>query len=211
MTLLYCPLLLLLRDAPPSDNTPTQDRTDLEDAFDGLFREMDSWGFAPASRSAITLTLSDRNKVGLALFSEFFFKFTRLTQAHRLRSPYPPPPPWNTSPLHQRPPLHHLLLPLFLLRRRPLSVPFIGVRRPSTNAPLPLLPGLIQSQPSPLLHHMRLSVLAEVATIRSPPFCQLLTRRLHPLSGMRYMSLLRRHLYQLHLLLQPPQSVFLLL
>src|SRR6266403_1723319 len=55
----------LLRDAPPPDST------DLEDAFGGLLREMNSWRFAPASRSALTLTLSDRNKVGLALFSEF--------------------------------------------------------------------------------------------------------------------------------------------
>ena len=72
---LYDPPLLpsplpLLCDAP-SDNTPPQARTDLEDAFDGLIREMNSWRFAPASRSALTLTLSDRNKVGLALFSEF--------------------------------------------------------------------------------------------------------------------------------------------
>src|SRR5712692_2495812 len=57
--------LPLLRDAP-SDNTPSQDSTDLEDAFDGLLREMNSWRFAPASRSALTLTLSDRNKVGLS-------------------------------------------------------------------------------------------------------------------------------------------------
>jgi hypothetical protein len=72
---LYDPPLLpsplpLLCDAS-SDNTPLQARTDLEDAFDGLLREMNSWRFAPASRSALTLTLSDRNKVGLALFSEF--------------------------------------------------------------------------------------------------------------------------------------------
>jgi hypothetical protein len=52
----------------PSDNT---DNTDLEDAFGGLLREMNSWRFAPASRSALTLTLSDRNKVGLTLFSRF--------------------------------------------------------------------------------------------------------------------------------------------
>jgi hypothetical protein len=61
--------LPLLRDAP-SDSTPPQARTDLEDVFDGLLHEMNLWRFAPASRSALTLTLSDRNKVGLALFSE---------------------------------------------------------------------------------------------------------------------------------------------
>ena len=78
------PPLPLLRDAP-SDNT------DLEDAFDGLLREMNSWRFAPASRSALTLTLSDRNKVCLALFSEFaFVGFTRPTQ--ELPSPPSLPP-----------------------------------------------------------------------------------------------------------------------
>lgn len=54
--------LPLLHDAPP-DITTSQDSTDLEDAFHGLLREMNSWRFLPASRSALTLTLSDRNKV----------------------------------------------------------------------------------------------------------------------------------------------------
>ncbi|KAI0284651.1 hypothetical protein BGY98DRAFT_527901 [Russula aff. rugulosa BPL654] len=63
---LYDPPLLpsplpLLHDAP-SDNTPPQACTDLEDAFGGLLREMNSWRFAPASRSALTFTLPDRNK-----------------------------------------------------------------------------------------------------------------------------------------------------
>ena len=62
--------LPLLHDAPSDNNTP-QDSTDLEDAFHGLLREMNSWRFAPASRSALTLTLSDRNKVSLTLFGEF--------------------------------------------------------------------------------------------------------------------------------------------
>jgi hypothetical protein len=61
----------LLHDAP-SNNTVSQDSTDLEDAFGGLLREMNSWRFAPASRSALTLTLSDRNKVGLMRFSRLF-------------------------------------------------------------------------------------------------------------------------------------------
>ena len=67
---LYDPPLLpsplpLLRDSS-SDNTPPQACTDLEDAFGGLLREMNSWRFAPASRSALTLTLPDRNKVRAA-------------------------------------------------------------------------------------------------------------------------------------------------
>jgi hypothetical protein len=61
---------LLLCDAP-SDNTLFQVRADLEDTFDGLLCEMNSWHYPPASRSALTLTLSDCNKVGLTLFSEF--------------------------------------------------------------------------------------------------------------------------------------------
>ena len=42
-----------------------QGSTNLEDALDGLIREMNSWRLAPANRSALTLTLSDRNKVCL--------------------------------------------------------------------------------------------------------------------------------------------------
>jgi len=99
---LYDPPLLpsplpLLRD-PPLDTVST----DLEDAFDGLLREMNSWRRAPASRSALTLTLSDRNKVSFARFTEFTSLCSRaqLRNFH-LRRPYPLPPPWNTSPLRQ--------------------------------------------------------------------------------------------------------------
>ena len=60
--------LPLPHDAPPDDIT-SPDSTDLEDAFHGLVREMNSWRFLPASRSALTLTLSDRNKVGFTLLS----------------------------------------------------------------------------------------------------------------------------------------------
>jgi hypothetical protein len=94
--------LPLLRDLP-SDNTPPQACTDLEDAFGGLLREMNSWRFAPASRSALTLTLTDRNKVRLALQLNLLPWVHSPTQA----LPYPPslPPPWNTSPLHRDRPI----------------------------------------------------------------------------------------------------------
>jgi hypothetical protein len=85
--------LPLLCDAP-SDSTP-QARTDLEDAFDGLLHEMNLWRFAPArrsARSALTLSLSDRNKVRLTLFSEFASLGLRAQLRHfRLRHPYPQP------------------------------------------------------------------------------------------------------------------------
>lgn len=126
-----------------------------------------------------------------------------------LRRPYPPLPPWNTSPLHHRPPHHRLPLPLFPLRRRLLSGPSIGVRRLLITVPAPLPPSLIQSPPLPLPHHMHLSALVEVAILQSQPRCLLLTRRLHLLSDMRYMSPLRKHLHHLRLLLQPPQNVLL--
>lgn len=54
--------LPLLQDAQSHLPEP-QGSTNLEDALDGLIREMNSWRLAPASRSALTLTLSDRNKV----------------------------------------------------------------------------------------------------------------------------------------------------
>jgi len=41
---------------------------DMEDALDDLLHEMNSWRTAPASRSALTLTLPDRNKVCLSPF-----------------------------------------------------------------------------------------------------------------------------------------------
>jgi len=50
--LLPSPLLLLCDT--PSDNTPSQARTNLEDMFDGLLRKMNLWCFVPASRSALT-------------------------------------------------------------------------------------------------------------------------------------------------------------
>ena len=93
--------LPLLHDAP-SDNTASQDSTDLEDAFDGLLREMNLWRFAPASRSALTLTLSDRNKVCLVLFRVRGSFGLRASLRHfHLHHHCPPPPPWNTSPPRQ--------------------------------------------------------------------------------------------------------------
>jgi hypothetical protein len=56
--------LPLLRAAGSHRPTPQG----MEDALDDLLREMNSWRTAPASRSALTLTLSDRNKVCLYLF-----------------------------------------------------------------------------------------------------------------------------------------------
>ena len=86
------PLLLpsplpLPHDAPP-DITTSQDSTDLEDAFHGLLREMNSWRFLPASRSALTLTLSDRNKVRSHCSVDWLW-FTRVSQ----ELPSPPPTP----------------------------------------------------------------------------------------------------------------------
>ena len=62
--------LSLLHDTPSLNPAPQAD-TDVEDALDGLLREMNSWRFAPASRSAYTLTLSDRNKVCIIPFNRF--------------------------------------------------------------------------------------------------------------------------------------------
>ncbi|KAF8268343.1 hypothetical protein EI94DRAFT_1700326 [Lactarius quietus] len=58
--LLPSPLSSLSR--PPSHQPSPDDHTDLEDAFEGLLREMNSWRSAPASQSALTLTLTNRNK-----------------------------------------------------------------------------------------------------------------------------------------------------
>jgi hypothetical protein len=72
-TLFYDPPLL--PSPPPSLNRPPsrppspENHTDLEDAFEGLLREMNSWRSTPASQSALTLTLSNRNKVS------FVFQF----------------------------------------------------------------------------------------------------------------------------------------
>jgi hypothetical protein len=51
---------------PQSPHLAPQGSTNVEDALDGLIREMNSWRLAPGNRSALTLTLSDRNKVCLA-------------------------------------------------------------------------------------------------------------------------------------------------
>lgn len=59
-----------LPDAP-SHRPRSHDSTGVEDALDGLLREMNSWRFMPASRSALTLTLSDRNKVRVSSFHGF--------------------------------------------------------------------------------------------------------------------------------------------
>ena len=59
--LLPSPLSSLSR--PPSRQPSPDDPTNLEDAFEGLLREMNLWRSAPASQSALTLTLSNRNKV----------------------------------------------------------------------------------------------------------------------------------------------------
>ncbi|KAH9059595.1 hypothetical protein EDB87DRAFT_1735553 [Lactarius vividus] len=64
-TLFYNPPLLpspLPSLSRPPSHQPTQDNTDLEDAFEGLLREMNSWRSTPASQSSLTLTLSNRNK-----------------------------------------------------------------------------------------------------------------------------------------------------
>ncbi len=82
------------------------------------------------------LTLSNQNKVGIALFSEFAFLSSHAKLRH-LVSAVLTTPTLNASPLHQRLPHHHLLLPLFLLHWHPLSVPSIGIRRPSTTGPHP--------------------------------------------------------------------------
>ena len=59
--LLPSPLPSLSR--PPSHQPSPVNHTDLEDAFDGLLLEMNSWRSTPASQSSLTLTLSNRNKV----------------------------------------------------------------------------------------------------------------------------------------------------
>jgi hypothetical protein len=59
--LLPSPLSSLTR--PPSHQPSPDEPTDLEDAFSGLLREMNSWRSAPASQSVLTLTLSNRDKV----------------------------------------------------------------------------------------------------------------------------------------------------
>ncbi|KAI9507878.1 hypothetical protein F5148DRAFT_1149443 [Russula earlei] len=56
------PSPLPLHHRAPSHHRPAQSSADLEDALDGLLREMNSWRIAPASRSALTLRCSDRNK-----------------------------------------------------------------------------------------------------------------------------------------------------
>src|SRR6266702_883557 len=72
-TLFYDPPLLPSplppSSRPPSHQPSQEDNTDLEDAFEGLLREMNSWRFTPATQSALTITLSDRNKVCLVFFN----------------------------------------------------------------------------------------------------------------------------------------------
>ena len=78
--------LPLLHDAQSHHPEPPGG-TNLEDALDGLIREMNSWRFAPASRSALTLTLSDRNKVCLwALLSGFNVPLAHARQSGTSRS-----------------------------------------------------------------------------------------------------------------------------
>ena len=55
---------------PPSHQSSPNDHTDLEDAFEGLLSEMNSWRSSPASHSVLTLTPFNRNKVCLV------FQFT---------------------------------------------------------------------------------------------------------------------------------------
>ena len=69
---LYDPPLLpsplpLLHNASLHHSEP-KDNTNLEDAFDGLLRQMHSWRFVSPRRSAPAPTLSNRNKVCLRLF-----------------------------------------------------------------------------------------------------------------------------------------------
>jgi hypothetical protein len=64
------PSPLSLTDAQSPHSAP-QGSANVEDALDGLIREMNSWRFSPANRSALTLTLSDRNKVCLAPLTVF--------------------------------------------------------------------------------------------------------------------------------------------
>jgi hypothetical protein len=56
---------------PQSPHPAPQCSTNVEDALDGLIREMNSWRFTPANRSALTLTLADRNKVCLSPLTAF--------------------------------------------------------------------------------------------------------------------------------------------
>jgi hypothetical protein len=57
--LLPSPLPSLSR--PPSHQPSPDDHTDLEDAFEGLLRDMHSWCSMPASQSSLTLTVTPSN------------------------------------------------------------------------------------------------------------------------------------------------------
>ena len=91
--------LPLLHDAQSHHPEP-QGGTNLEDALDGLIREMNSWRFAPASRSALTLTLSDRNKVCLGHCSVDLacLWLTRANQALPAPPSLPPTPSLEEFP-----------------------------------------------------------------------------------------------------------------
>jgi hypothetical protein len=197
--------LPLLHDAPLQRPTP-QDNTNLEDAFNGLLREMDSWCFVSARRSALTSALSNRNKVCLHLSSLFLLPGSHVSRRHfQLHLPHLRHPLWKTSLPCRRPPPHHRLLPLSPLLPRLLSDPFTGARNLSTAATP--LPSLTRSPLSPPLRLMRLYVLAQIVILQSLPRSLQSNLPLLPRSGTRYMSHLRRHRHRPHLTPQPLPSV----
>ena len=91
------PSPLPLSDAQSPHPAP-QGSANVEDALDGLIREMNSWRFAPANRSALTLTLSDRNKVCLAPLTHSVPRFTHGTQALPAPPSLPPTPSLEDFP-----------------------------------------------------------------------------------------------------------------
>jgi hypothetical protein len=195
--------LPLLHDAHSHLPAP-QGSTNLEDALNGLIREMNSWRFAPASRSALTLTLSDRNKVCLAPFNRVSALSSRTPplRPFPFHRPYLRLPPWKTFPPHRRLPHHRPHLPLFPLPLDLLSGPSTGVRRLLTAAAPPLT--LTLNPRSLLLHRMCPYALVEVAILQSPPRFLGLSRPLRLLYDMRYTFQLRRN-HRHHLL--PPQPL----
>jgi hypothetical protein len=85
------PSPLPLSHDPPSRDSASQDNTNLEDAFNGLIREMTSWRFASPRRSVPT---SNRDKVCLRFFPPLALWFTCIQSRH-FQQPLP----------HLRPPL----------------------------------------------------------------------------------------------------------
>ena len=86
---------------------------------------MNLWRFAPPSRSAVTLTLSDRNKVRLALFISFcLFLGSRTLLRHfhlrwtRLLSTFGLRPRNRHHHLPRRGALSHLILVVIGIARR---------------------------------------------------------------------------------------------